>query len=144
VDTCAAVPKTEATIIAANSQLHRTENSQDQAPEQPAAALQPSTSSDNATPDMIIWVGYVKSWRHMGSATISCISGCHCQPSVVDGLHADGNTQQHLAKLFATQAQECLVEVKVRMECFVQEMWCMQKLLIVTFSCLSQTTVFRP
>jgi hypothetical protein len=68
---------------------------------------------NNDTPDMIVWVGYVKSWRHMGSATISCIGGCRCQQVVVDGMHGEGNTQQHMAKLFATQAEECLVQVKV-------------------------------
>jgi hypothetical protein len=67
----------------------------------------------NNTPDMIVWVGFVKSWRHMGSATISCIGGCRCQQVVVDGMHGESNTQQHMAKLFATQAEECLVEVKV-------------------------------
>uniref|UniRef100_A0A383WNE5 SGNH hydrolase-type esterase domain-containing protein n=1 Tax=Tetradesmus obliquus TaxID=3088 RepID=A0A383WNE5_TETOB len=72
-----------------------------------------SSSSSSTTPDMIIWLGYVKSWRHMGSATLSCISGCTCQPAVVDGLHGEGNTQQHMAKLFATQAEECIVEVKI-------------------------------
>jgi hypothetical protein len=65
---------------------------------------------------MIVWVGYVKSWRHMGSATVSCISGCRCQQVVVDGMHGEGNTQQHMAKLFATQEEECLVEVRVRYE----------------------------
>lgn len=62
---------------------------------------------------MIVWVGYVKSWRHMGTASFNCIKGCECQGSSVDALHDLGNTQQHMVKLYATQAPECLVEVRV-------------------------------
>jgi hypothetical protein len=62
---------------------------------------------------MIVWVGYVKSWRHMGSASLSCVSGCKCQGTAVDAMHEVGNTQSHLAKLYTTQAAECIIEVKV-------------------------------
>lgn len=76
-----------------------------------------ATTAAGASPhDMIIWVGYLRSWRHMGSATISCIQGCDCTSIFVDGMHEQSNTQQFMAKLFSTQAEECLVEVKVRQQ----------------------------
>lgn len=81
-------------------------------------AVAPSTAGLTAvTPlrDMIVWIGYLKSWRHVGSATISCIGGCECTSAFVDGMHEEGNTQQYMARLFATQHQHCLVEVKVRL-----------------------------
>jgi hypothetical protein len=64
-------------------------------------------------PDMIVWVGYVKSWRDMGTASFNCIKGCSCQGTSIDALHDLGNTQQHMVKLYATEAAECLIEVKV-------------------------------
>jgi hypothetical protein len=79
-----------------------------------AAAPAPgSNSSSTGSSSMIVWVGYVKSWRYMGTASLTCIGGCTCQPTAVDGMHELGNTQQHMAKLYTTQAQECLIEVKV-------------------------------
>jgi hypothetical protein len=66
-------------------------------------------------PDMIVWVGYVKSWRDMGTASFNCIKGCSCQGTSIDALHDLGNTQQHMVKLYATEAAECLIEVKVRL-----------------------------
>ena len=85
------------------------------------AAQHPPAGSDTASdeamqvPDMIVWVGYVKSWRNMGTASFNCISGCRCQGTTVDALHDAGNTQQHMVKLYTTQSTECLVEVKVCM-----------------------------
>jgi hypothetical protein len=67
-----------------------------------------------AVPDMIVWVGYVRSWRQMGTASFNCIKGCKCQGTTVDALHDLGNTQQHMVKLYTTEAAECLIEVKVR------------------------------
>lgn len=64
-------------------------------------------------PSMIVWVGYLKGSRHMGSATVSCISGCQCQSTSVDAMHGESNTQQHMTRLYTTEAAECLVEVKV-------------------------------
>eukprot|EP00878_Enallax_costatus_P030767 GHUV01033555.1.p1 GENE.GHUV01033555.1~~GHUV01033555.1.p1 ORF type:complete len:393 (+),score=89.07 GHUV01033555.1:1071-2249(+) len=66
-----------------------------------------------AVRDMIVWIGYLKSWRLMGSATISCIEGCECTSAFVDGMHEEGNTQQYMARLLATQHEHCLVEVKI-------------------------------
>lgn len=84
-----------------------------------SAGLQDRLPADDTavdeSADMIIWVGYVKSWKDMGTATISCLQGCSCAPVAVDGLHELSNTQQFMAKLYATQAAECLVEVKVSM-----------------------------
>jgi hypothetical protein len=60
-------------------------------------------------PNMIVWVGYVKSWRSMGSASFNCIKGCQCQATTVDALHDLGNTQQRMVKLYATPAKECLI-----------------------------------
>lgn len=73
----------------------------------------PGSFADLAVPDMIVWVGYVKSWRHMGTASFNCIKGCKCQGTTVDALHDLGNTQQHMVKLYTTEAAECLIEVKV-------------------------------
>jgi len=82
----------------------------------PAATTGVGGAADGAgtqNPDMIVWVGYVKSWRHMGTASFNCVQGCECQGTTVDALHDLGNTQQHMVKLYTTQAKDCLVEVRV-------------------------------
>jgi hypothetical protein len=78
-----------------------------------AAAAGEEGVEDLAVPGMIVWVGYVKSWRNMGTASFNCIKGCKCQGTTIDALHDLGNTQQHMVKLYATEAAECLIEVKV-------------------------------
>lgn len=78
-----------------------------------AAAAGEEGDEELAVPDMIVWVGYVKSWRSMGTASFNCVKGCKCQGTTIDALHDLGNTQQHMVKLYATEAAECMIEVKV-------------------------------
>jgi hypothetical protein len=87
--------------------------SKQQQPPAAMAAAGEEEVEELAVPDMIVWVGYVKSWRNMGTASFNCIRGCKCQGTTVDALHDLGNTQQHMVKLYATEAAECLIEIKV-------------------------------
>jgi hypothetical protein len=37
--------------------------------------------------DMLVWVGYTKTWRGAGRAVMSCAGGCSCRNVTVDGHH---------------------------------------------------------
>lgn len=58
-------------------------------------------------------VGYLKSYHNMGTARVSCISGCQCQDLVVDAWHTSRTSQTHLVKLPITQAADCRVQIQV-------------------------------
>jgi hypothetical protein len=49
-------------------------------------------------PDMVVRVGYVRAHRLMGRARFHCISGCSCQPVVVDGSTRQQQQQPSAAK----------------------------------------------
>ena len=63
--------------------------------------------------DMLVWVGYLKSYRQMGSARITCISGCACGHVLVDGFHAEKTSQTYLARLRVSQHEKCRIGVQV-------------------------------
>jgi len=37
--------------------------------------------------DILVWVGYTKTWRGGGRAVMSCVGGCSCRNITVDGHH---------------------------------------------------------
>lgn len=62
---------------------------------------------------MVVELGYLKSYEHMGRAAVSCEGGCACAPWTLDGHHEQRNSQTFLAQFKATQADECVIVVKV-------------------------------
>ncbi len=62
---------------------------------------------------MVVELGYLKSYEHMGRAAVSCEGGCGCAPWTLDGHHEQRNSQTFLAQFKATQADECVILVKV-------------------------------
>jgi hypothetical protein len=63
--------------------------------------------------DMLVWIGYLKSYRQMGSARISCVGGCVCGHLLVDGFHAEKTSQTYLARLRVSQHENCRIAVQV-------------------------------
>ncbi len=47
----------------------------------------------------------------MGEANVTCVAGCTCQPSLVQGHHEDRNSQTHLVKFHVPQAKECEIQL---------------------------------
>lgn len=37
--------------------------------------------------DMLVWVGYTKTWRAAGKAVLTCHGGCHCKNVTIDAYH---------------------------------------------------------
>jgi len=70
--------------------------------------MQPAQSGD-----VIVWLGYKKTWKNAGQALISCSSGCTCKPVKVEAYHKWQTTQSFMAKLYTQQVEVCTVTVKV-------------------------------
>lgn len=66
-----------------------------------------------AQADMLVWIGYQKSYRMMGRARLHCISGCVCEDRVVDAWHAEKTSRLAMAKLLVTQHDQCEIGVEV-------------------------------
>ncbi|PNW79166.1 hypothetical protein CHLRE_09g402923v5 [Chlamydomonas reinhardtii] len=66
----------------------------------------------NATP-VHVYLHHLRSYTNMGVAKFRCVSGCRCKEVEVDAHHDDHTSQVFLAGLEATQAPDCIVEVKV-------------------------------
>ncbi|GAX81959.1 hypothetical protein CEUSTIGMA_g9387.t1 [Chlamydomonas eustigma] len=64
-------------------------------------------------PLVLVQIGHLKSYEHMGKAKASCSSGCTCDPIVIDGHHSLQVSQTYLASLMVSQHPECYVTVEV-------------------------------
>ncbi|KAG2493913.1 hypothetical protein HYH03_007849 [Edaphochlamys debaryana] len=56
---------------------------------------------------------HLRSYEHMGMASISCVSGCTCVPVTVDALCSQQWSQVYLAGISVSQARECVMELQV-------------------------------
>uniref|UniRef100_A0A7S0S1A6 SGNH hydrolase-type esterase domain-containing protein n=1 Tax=Chlamydomonas leiostraca TaxID=1034604 RepID=A0A7S0S1A6_9CHLO len=63
--------------------------------------------------DVLVEVAYLRSYEHMGQASITCVSGCKCQESTLEGHHEEQNSQLHLHHFYASQHSNCTIQVKV-------------------------------
>ncbi|GIL63834.1 hypothetical protein Vafri_17825 [Volvox africanus] len=86
---------------------------------QPGSRLQLRVNTDRSAvgspPDGMVhvYLHHLRSYEHMGMASISCVSGCSCQEVAVDALIQDRVSQVYLAGLTATQSPDCIIQVKV-------------------------------
>ncbi|GIL78985.1 hypothetical protein Vretifemale_8390, partial [Volvox reticuliferus] len=86
---------------------------------QPGSRLQLRVDTDRSAvgspPDAMVhvYLHHLRSYEHMGTATITCVSGCSCQGVEVDALILDRVSQVYLAGLTVTQSSDCIIEVKV-------------------------------
>lgn len=44
-------------------------------------------------PQVMVELAHLKSYAHMGQASITCAQGCMCDSTVLDGLHAEHTSQ---------------------------------------------------
>jgi hypothetical protein len=56
---------------------------------------------------------YVTSYDNWGKASISCISGCTCHPSVIDALAQTHTSLNALFTMRASRHPKCRIQVKV-------------------------------
>ncbi|PNH01936.1 hypothetical protein TSOC_012121 [Tetrabaena socialis] len=85
----------------------------------PGARLQLRLDTDRsavgsaANENVHVYLHHLRSYQHMGSAKLSCVSGCSCPEVVVDAHITEQVSQVYLALVVVTQAKECVVEVQV-------------------------------
>lgn len=60
-----------------------------------------------------VFLHYMRSYERMGTAKVTCVSGCQCDPVMVDAHHTERVTQVYLAQLVVSQHRECELQVKV-------------------------------
>jgi hypothetical protein len=58
-------------------------------------------------------LAYLKSYKGMGAAVVSCANGCDCGEARVDGYHALRQSTVYLFRLAPSEAPECHVVVRV-------------------------------
>jgi hypothetical protein len=75
-----------------------------------------NTTQENALKDqeVNVYLAYLKSYQHMGTARVQCVAGCACKEYMLDAHHEDTTSQTYLAKLTATQHDQCMVRVMVQ------------------------------
>lgn len=76
-------------------------------------STKPSKGDTFASNLTAVYVGYLKSYQHMGTARVECVSGCECEGRVVNAHHSVSASQTFLVRLLATQHDKCLVQVTV-------------------------------
>jgi hypothetical protein len=61
-------------------------------------------------------VTHLISYEHMGSAELSCVSGCECTPVVLEGHTTQPVSIEQLVELPVSQAEVCVLSLRVRNE----------------------------
>ncbi|KAG2491956.1 hypothetical protein HYH03_009688 [Edaphochlamys debaryana] len=59
---------------------------------------------------------YLTSYDIMGTAEIKCVSGCKCEPRIIDSVNSRRESQTALAELLVPQSDRCRVAVTVLQE----------------------------
>lgn len=72
----------------------------------------PNLRTPNPLPPAVFF-HHLRSYEHMGVALFSCVSGCACAPTEVDGHHAEKVSQLYMVVLEVSQATACDIEIKV-------------------------------
>lgn len=58
-------------------------------------------------------LGFLRSYENMGRAAVSCEGGCSCEPWTLDGHHEQHNSQTFLHAFQVSQAEECVIVVRI-------------------------------
>ncbi|KAL4448549.1 hypothetical protein ABPG75_005768 [Micractinium tetrahymenae] len=63
-----------------------------------------------------VYIIYLRSYEHMGTALVTCVAGCRCAPTIIDGTWQTPASLQQMHKFYVTQHEDCRVRVAVRQE----------------------------
>lgn len=65
---------------------------------------------------MSLYIGYLKSPHHMGTARLSCLSGCTCEVALLDGHNDEPLTHTYTTRLALTQHPQCRLQLEMLQE----------------------------
>jgi hypothetical protein len=60
-----------------------------------------------------VLITHLHSWQHMGSALATCISGCKCEPLLMEGHSTSRHSVPVLAELPVSGSRRCVVQLQV-------------------------------
>jgi len=63
----------------------------------------------------LVRLAYLKSYAHMGAASVTCLSGCSCNSTIMEG-HLGGldkSSQLHMHETHVTQSEDCVLAITV-------------------------------
>eukprot|EP00879_Flechtneria_rotunda_P013806 GHRR01014419.1.p1 GENE.GHRR01014419.1~~GHRR01014419.1.p1 ORF type:complete len:272 (+),score=66.88 GHRR01014419.1:1593-2408(+) len=72
-----------------------------------------TASSGSKDHEVLVQVAHLKSYEHMGKALLTCVSGCECADTIIDGHHEDRTSQLKLHRVYVSQHEECTMAVQV-------------------------------
>lgn len=72
-----------------------------------------STTRGVKDPHTVLTINHLKSYEHMGQAEVTCISGCTCQPTILEGHWQQHNSQLSPHRFSVTQAPQCTLKIRV-------------------------------
>ncbi|KAG2493704.1 hypothetical protein HYH03_008218 [Edaphochlamys debaryana] len=74
-----------------------------------------STNTTGAAkgPEVVVEIGFLRSYETMGKFAVQCSEGCACRPFFVDGIHDQHTSQTFLHSFRVSQADRCVISVKV-------------------------------
>ncbi|KXZ51884.1 hypothetical protein GPECTOR_11g319 [Gonium pectorale] len=77
--------------------------------------LDTDRSAVGAKPDesVNVYLHHLRSYAHMGTATVSCMSGCSCPMIEINAHISERVSQVYMSMLVASQSRECVLEVQV-------------------------------
>ncbi|KAG2429693.1 hypothetical protein HYH02_013951 [Chlamydomonas schloesseri] len=70
-------------------------------------------STGTRTQEVTVELGYLRSYENMGRANVSCEGGCACKTWTLEGHHDQRNSQTFLQGFPVSQAEECIIAVRV-------------------------------
>jgi hypothetical protein len=72
-----------------------------------------ATGAGGRDEPVVLQLAYLRSYSGMGRAMVSCLQGCKCPATMLDGHHSDRVSLTHLHMFKVSQAEECMIEVVV-------------------------------
>ena len=79
-----------------------------------ACATDRAREAQEGGPEALLVITYLKSWEHMGRALVTCVSGCTCEPTLIDGHSSTGrHSVPLLEELQVSSARRCVLQLKV-------------------------------
>lgn len=72
--------------------------------------MQANTKTYRGNSQVLIGIGILKSYEHMGIAEMSCVSGCECEPLLMDGQWESKTSQSEWQYASGPLLFSCLIE----------------------------------
>ena len=105
-------PKLGFTALAVGSSITFKLNTQQAQQPQPQGGV--ASSSGSVLPELVsVQIGHLKSYEKHGVASVSCVSGCRCNTTRMDGHHEIRHSQTFLHPMLVTQSPACLMRLEV-------------------------------